>query len=244
MERKPYWIEILSDNKPGEAKTTVDSYYAQIAIKDIRGMSVANINPGEQPKKTKKTISTLEGITNWLHFVWPTSGKLLGYICACSLPNFGSWNTFLPIDIKKTINNQEFTKPDPKISNCTIPNSEWTIPLSSNKSKDSIKTELKKRKIVHDNKENKCDLVALLQKDIGKEIQKKCQVICSKNNQEKIELKPSYFDLEWALRECQEYDIKNRFTASMMLKELQKKVKIGELEADEIPKIKIPSDLY
>ena len=68
----------------------------------------------------------------------------------------------------------------------------------------------------------------------------------------------------WALRERQEYgkrgggkhmteqvkqflktyflsgdmDKTNRFTASMMLEELQKKVEIGELEADEIPKIK------
>ncbi|CAG8843068.1 29897_t:CDS:1, partial [Racocetra persica] len=33
-------------------------------------------------------------------------------------------------------------------------------------------------------------------------------------------------------------DKKNRFTASTMLEELQKKVETGELEADEIPKIK------
>ena len=68
----------------------------------------------------------------------------------------------------------------------------------------------------------------------------------------------------WALREYQEFskrgggkhmtervkqllktyflsgdvDKKNRFTASTMLEELQKKVAIGELEIDEIPKIK------
>ncbi|CAG8787392.1 44635_t:CDS:2 [Gigaspora margarita] len=170
------------------------------AIKDIRGTSVANINP--------------------------------------------EYFTFSPIDIKKTINDQEFTKPDPKISNHTIPNSECTIPLPSSK---AVKTELKKRKIVYEDKENKCDLVAILRKDIGEEIQrevkddglssidistsklKKHQVICSKNNQEKIELKPIYFDLGWALRERQEYS----------KHELQKKVEIGELEADEIPKIKI-----
>ena len=33
-------------------------------------------------------------------------------------------------------------------------------------------------------------------------------------------------------------DKKNRFTASTMLEELQKKIGIGELEVDEIPKIK------
>ncbi len=74
----------------------------------------------------------------------------------------------------------------------------------------------------------------------------------------------SYFDLGWALRERQEFgkrgggkhmtervkqllktyflsgdvDKKNRFTASKMLEELQKKVETGELKIDEIPKIK------
>ncbi|CAG8782562.1 13044_t:CDS:2, partial [Dentiscutata erythropus] len=59
-------------------------------IRDIKGTSVANINSSERPKKAKKIISTLEGITNWSHFVWPTSSELSGYICARSLPNFGS----------------------------------------------------------------------------------------------------------------------------------------------------------
>ena len=74
----------------------------------------------------------------------------------------------------------------------------------------------------------------------------------------------SYFDLGWALRERQEFgkrgggkhmteqvkqllktyflsgdvDKKNRFTASKMLEELQKKVGMDELEVDEILKIK------
>ena len=31
------------------------------------------------------------------------------------------------------MNNQEFIKPDPTVSDCTIPKSEWTIPLPNNK---------------------------------------------------------------------------------------------------------------
>jgi hypothetical protein len=75
----------------------------------------------------------LEGITNWSHFTWPISGEFSGYICARSLPNFGPWKTFSPMDIKKVMNNQEFTKPDPVISDRTIPKSEWTVPLPNNK---------------------------------------------------------------------------------------------------------------
>ena len=52
-------------------------------------MSVVNLNPGERPKKAKKIVSTLEGITNWLHFTWPISGEFSGYICTRALPNFG-----------------------------------------------------------------------------------------------------------------------------------------------------------
>ncbi|CAG8651670.1 9443_t:CDS:2 [Gigaspora margarita] len=190
------------------------------AIKDIRGTSVANINPS--------------------------------YICARPLPNFGSWNTFSPIDIKKTINNQEFTKPDPKISNRTIPNSEWTIPLPSSK---AVKTELKKRKIVYEDKENKCDLVAILRKDIGEEIQREVKddglssidistSKLKKQHQEYGKCGSRKHITERVKQLLKTYflsgdiDKTNRFTASMMLEELQRKVEIGELEADEIPKIK------
>jgi hypothetical protein len=37
------------------------------------------------------------------------------------------------MDIKKAMNDQEFIKPDPIVSDCTMPKSEWTIPLPSNK---------------------------------------------------------------------------------------------------------------
>ena len=83
-----------------------------------------NLNLSECPKKAKKAISTLKGITNWSHFVWPISSELYGHICIRSLPNFGSWNTFSPYDIKKAMKDQEFIKPDSIISDRTIPKSE------------------------------------------------------------------------------------------------------------------------
>ena len=84
------------------------------------------------------------------------------------------------------------------------------------------------------------------------------------NNSPSFFFRSNYFYLGWALREHQEFgkrgggkhmtervkqllktyflsgdiDKKNRFTASTMLEELQKKVALGELEVNEIPKIK------
>ncbi|CAH1763828.1 4237_t:CDS:1, partial [Entrophospora sp. SA101] len=72
-----------------------------------------HLNPSERPKKANKTLSILEGITNWSYFTWPTDGDSSGYICAHSLPNFGTWNTFSPFDIKKSLKDQELIKPNP-----------------------------------------------------------------------------------------------------------------------------------
>ena len=44
-------------------------------------------------------------------------------------------------------------------------------------SKTAIKTELKKRKIDCEDKENKCELVAVLRKNIGEEIQREVEGI-------------------------------------------------------------------
>lgn len=44
-------------------------------------------------------------------------------------------------------------------------------------SKTAVKTELKKRKIVYEDKENKCDLVAILRKEIGEEVQREVKGI-------------------------------------------------------------------
>ena len=116
-------------------------------MKGIRGTSIANLNPDERLKNPNKTLSILEGITNWSYFTWPTDGDLSGYICAHSLPNFGTWNTFSPFDIKKSLKDQELIKPNPSTSVKTTPSSEWTIPLPS---KGRIKFNFNLRQIINE----------------------------------------------------------------------------------------------
>ena len=103
------------------------------AVKDICGTSVANIEPNRNYEKKKKP--TLPGISNWFEFRWPIEGEYTGYLCAHSLPNFGKWKTFSPAIIQKTMDNETQEKPTPILSDHTIPNSKWIIPMPSNNSK-------------------------------------------------------------------------------------------------------------
>ena len=103
------------------------------AVKGIHGTSVANIEPNRSSEKKKKP--TLPGISNWLEFQWPVEGEYAGYLCARSLPNFGKWKNFSPAIIQKTMNNKIQEKPTPILSDHTIPNSKWIIPMPSNNSK-------------------------------------------------------------------------------------------------------------
>ncbi|CAJ0908684.1 6509_t:CDS:2, partial [Entrophospora sp. SA101] len=132
------------------------------AAKGLQGTSIANLNPSKRPKKANKPLSILEGITNWSYFTWPTDvsghntdGDLSGYICAHSLPNFGTWNTFSPFDIKKSLKDQELIKPNP--SNNTKLRMDYSIKDPNRLSKDVVKAELKKRKIEYEEKEKKVD---------------------------------------------------------------------------------------
>jgi len=101
------------------------------AVKNISGTSIANLNPDERPEKWLSNIATLDGITNWFQFIWPSEGEYAGHICARALPGFGQWNIFSVSDVKKAIKNQEFTKPNPQTSDCTILQLDWIVLLPS-----------------------------------------------------------------------------------------------------------------
>ncbi|RHZ74794.1 hypothetical protein Glove_219g106 [Diversispora epigaea] len=94
--------------EPGEAKTSVDSHHAQIAhaikryvrighnldegekiqvaIADLGGTSVANL----EPIRNNHNIKTITGITQLFYFEWPINSDYMGYIQARCLPHIGS----------------------------------------------------------------------------------------------------------------------------------------------------------
>ncbi|RHZ49726.1 hypothetical protein Glove_515g4 [Diversispora epigaea] len=239
----------------GEAKTTIDSHHAQIAhsikryirlghnisegedivnaIKDIRGTSVANIQPNRSQREIKKP--KIDGISNWFEFRWPVEGEFAGYVCARSLSHFGTWHNFSPATIQKLRGSTEQSRPNPIVSNYTNPILEWLIPLPSNNSNPNqlsiinIRKELDQRNIIYDDKENQIDLANKLQKNIQQETINKInetkiqhesykqvyedkiittEIQNSKKKQEKKktkEIRSNYFCSGWALKENQEY---------------------------------------
>ncbi|CAB5100617.1 hypothetical protein GLOIN_2v1846636 [Rhizophagus irregularis DAOM 181602=DAOM 197198] len=141
-----------------EAKTAIDSHHAQIthaikryvklgyeiasgkdiemAIKDLSGTHVANLQPNREQvqtennisKKEKQKIGTIAGIQNWNEFTWIYDGEEAGYICARPLPRFGELNKFSPCKIQKIIKDQIITQPNPIISTHSNPQKQWIIP--------------------------------------------------------------------------------------------------------------------
>ncbi|RIB00817.1 hypothetical protein C2G38_2232840 [Gigaspora rosea] len=73
----------------------------------------------------------LEGISKLFFWSWPVDGRFSGYICARSLPNIREWNNFAPADVSKLWNITPH-RLQPTISEHTVRQSTWTIPINEN----------------------------------------------------------------------------------------------------------------
>ncbi|CAG8448960.1 336_t:CDS:10 [Scutellospora calospora] len=202
------------------------------AIKNIKGTSVANIQPNRNYKGIKKP--KLSGISNWFEFKWPIEEELIGFICARALPHFGTWNNFSPAVINKSRDEIEQLCPDP------------TRLLIS-----EIKKELDQRSLEYDAKENRGNLINLLKANIQQETS---TMIKEMNDTHELYI---VVDDE-ALKENQIYRkkgggkcmtetvkeiLKSFFHAGdedkNILQDLQQREQMGELETEEIPQLKM-----
>lgn len=118
------------------------------AAKGLSGTSLANIEPDRdnnfveetevsetKKKKTKKAkIKTIKGISKLYYWEWPVEGEYCGYIRARSLPHIGEWSNFTPALIAN-LWNTPLHRPQPNISEHTIPQSTWTIPIDAKSGK-------------------------------------------------------------------------------------------------------------
>ncbi|RIA96801.1 hypothetical protein C1645_814837 [Glomus cerebriforme] len=134
--------------EPGEAKTTIDSHHAAIshsikryiqigydihdggdiveAAKHLSGTSLANLesNRSQFVPENENTNNVSKKELNSK----PNVKTIKGYVCARSLPHFGSWNNFSPATIAKLCT-KPIVHPHSHISEQTVPESAWTIPL-------------------------------------------------------------------------------------------------------------------
>ncbi|CAG8704179.1 11898_t:CDS:2, partial [Acaulospora morrowiae] len=222
MKKKPTWIEVLSDNGGHYHNKQLMLIISQWEL--WYGISIKSwifLEPGE----TKTTIDSHHA---------QAKGEYAGHVYARALPGFDQWNTFSVSDVKKAIKNQEFTKPNPQTSDCTIPQSDWIVPLSNKISnpnywsKEAIKNELEKRKIDYRDKENnfgeeilnEIKEIQLLDSTLTNVISANPKLSEPKKKKRRInqdisddieketdhKLQAIYFNLEWALQEQQEFD--------------------------------------
>ena len=80
-------------------------------------------------------MGTIQGITNWSEWAWPTEADDAGYIYARALPGFGLLNKFSPNKIQKITKERIFDKPNPVITQHTEPNKPWTASSIKKKGK-------------------------------------------------------------------------------------------------------------
>ncbi|RHZ65046.1 hypothetical protein Glove_319g72 [Diversispora epigaea] len=134
----------------GEAKTAIDSHHAQIvhaikryvrigfeikegndiekAIKDLRGISIGELNPNRE--KLDKKIKSLVGISNLNKWKWSIEGPFAGYIQARPLPKIGNYINYSPAQIEK-LSKSETIKPKPTLSTPINSQSTWIVPISN-----------------------------------------------------------------------------------------------------------------
>lgn len=73
-------------------------------------------------------MGTIHGISNWHEWTWPDEGEEAGYILARSLPGLGPWKKYSPEQITKIAKDHIFKKPEPMLSEHTIPPKFWAMP--------------------------------------------------------------------------------------------------------------------
>jgi hypothetical protein len=98
------------------------------AIKNIRGTSVANLQPNRAEHINVKTLS---GISNWFNWRWPKDGNLVGYIQVRELPHIGPWKEISPGKVAK-LTKTPTQKPSPVNTLHSIPKVKWVMPQIKN----------------------------------------------------------------------------------------------------------------
>ncbi|GET04424.1 hypothetical protein GLOIN_2v1791933 [Rhizophagus clarus] len=92
---------------------------------------------------------------------------MIGYICARSLPHFGSWNNFSPAIIAKLCT-KPIIHPHPNISEQTEPESTWTIPILNLSDTDIVDPIIPE--FMDDDKNNELEDARMLAKDMHNEL--------------------------------------------------------------------------
>lgn len=95
------------------------------SIQNIRGTSVAHLEPN---RSKRKKIETLAGIAELYEWYWPCEGEYNGFIQARKLPHIGDFINFSSEKITKMISTP-LEKPEAEFDTHTMPKVPWSIPI-------------------------------------------------------------------------------------------------------------------
>ncbi|RHZ70242.1 hypothetical protein Glove_274g30 [Diversispora epigaea] len=243
LEKKPKWITIISDNAE-EIKTAKDSYHTQIihiikkyvkldfditsgeniedAIKDLTGTYVAHIQPDRsQNQVINKKLGTIQGITNWVEWMWPIEENNARYIYGRALSGFSTWNKFSLHKIQKISKERTFVQPNLTITQHTKPNKTWTMPFIEKKETEIVDlTDI----TISESKSHK-----IFYKGWG----------LKENQKNRIPIKRIVPEIK-SLLECMFHtgtiNPRQKMSAQEMREELLQRESIGEISMENIPK--------
>ncbi|CAG8668389.1 10476_t:CDS:2, partial [Dentiscutata erythropus] len=184
------------------------------AIKGIKGTSVANLNPIWDRGSGN---NTLPENSNWFKWQWPTTSKFSGCIKVRDIPGIGKWKIFTIAELDKFCK-KDIHKPTPQVSTHTTPSSKWEMLMPNSSrlipsrlTRESLVKELEKRNFRFNNKENKDQLINLLENQLVEDTKKakiahnQTNNISNKENRHIFEVDKFPLNSGWSLKANQKF---------------------------------------
>uniref|UniRef100_U9UH23 Uncharacterized protein n=1 Tax=Rhizophagus irregularis (strain DAOM 181602 / DAOM 197198 / MUCL 43194) TaxID=747089 RepID=U9UH23_RHIID len=259
------WYDIVPRKwiflEAGEAKTLIDSHHAQIsqaikrhvklgctiesgddieaAIHDIAGTKVANLLPNRNQGKEK--IGTIAGIKSLHEWTWPAQGEDTGFVCARILPGIGEWKKWSPAQIKKIRKQRKNEKPNPEYSTHTEPSKKWTLPIVVSKDDSVTNDELLELDLLNSslNSMDITNVIGSSKKQIHDVFVSGWALKSNKNYKRESwkRISKSAKHLLENMFHTGTANPNNKFSAQQMYEELVRRVQLGELDENDVPKI-------
>ncbi|CAB4492176.1 unnamed protein product [Rhizophagus irregularis] len=211
----------------------------EAAIHDIAGTKVANLLPNRNQGKEK--IGTIAGIKSLHEWTWPAQGEDTGFVCARILPGIGEWKKWSPAQIKKIQKQRKNEKPNPEYSTHTEPSKKWTLPIVVSKDDSVTNDELLELDLLNSslNSMDITNVIGSSKKQIH-DVFVSGWALKSNKNYKRESWKRISKSVKYLLENMFHTGTanpNNKFSAQQMYEELVRRVQLGELDENDVPKI-------
>ncbi|CAB4407967.1 unnamed protein product [Rhizophagus irregularis] len=211
----------------------------EAAIHEIAGTKVANLLPNRDQGKEK--IGTIAGIKSLHEWTWPVQGEDTGFVCARILPGIGEWKKWSPAQIKKIQKRRKNEKPNLEYSIHTESSKKWTLPIVASKDDSVTNDELLELDLLNSslNSMDITNIVGSSRKQIHDVFVSGWALKSNKNHKREPwkRISKSAKHLLENMFHTGTANPNNKFSAQQMYEELVRRVQLGELDENDVPKI-------